>query len=136
MTNNFVNKALLWDGNKLETVTWANDSYKFLSKCVSGYIERIENACLEKRGIDAWCNEEGKFNSELEPTLGLSSNGSIYDVVVGNVVFTRFNDEGETISLTNDDIKYVKHLLNNENSTFCIYGTKVLPCLNYDEGGC
>ena len=125
------NKALVWNGVNLTEHVYV-DSYEFLHSAVDGYIEHIPTE-LEKFNIDVWCNEEGKLRG-LEPTLLLTHNGVVYDTVVGNVVFTRFNDEGETLPLTKDDIKRIATVFNKAD--YYIVGTelgtfKSIPAISY-----
>lgn len=66
--------------------------------------------------IDIWLDEEGKLKG-FAPTLGLSENGEMFDFAVGPVVFTRCNDDGETIPLQETDIPLIeKYVLVNRIS--------------------
>ena len=77
-----------------------------------------------------WCNEEGKFDNDLEPTMALTCDGKIYDYLVGNLVFTRTDGKGNTTTLTDDDVKYITSLI--EKAPFTInYG--VVKCLDYEK---
>lgn len=102
-----MNKAMTFDGKELKTIEWENDSYKLISTHVGGYIERIPITALDEKNIDMWCNEEGKLIG-LEPSIALTHNGDIVDMIMGNVVLTKTDGNGETISLTDDDIDFVK----------------------------
>lgn len=71
---------------------------------VGGYIEMVT---LEE-GIDLVCNEEGKLQ-------GLPANRVIpelRDTIRGDFFISRHDDEGETIDLTDEDVKkYTKRFL-------------------------
>jgi len=111
-----MNKGLVFDGKNFDVKTWNDgDSYEFLRENVDGYIEHLNVPKLDERKIDIWLNEEGKLIG-LEPTIMLSSDGELVDYIVGPVVFTRYSDDGETLSLADGDVDYIKNLL----SHYCI----------------
>ena len=122
-------KAIIYDGKKLIEKEWENDSYDFLRESVEGYIERIPLRDLDERNIDMWCNEEGKFR-DLETTILLNYDGKIYDNVVGNVVFTK-NKDGETIGLTDDDIKYIKNKFMDDGYYIDLKNNKMIQVLDF-----
>jgi hypothetical protein len=65
------------------------------------YIELVHIPELAAQGIDLYVNEEGKFN-------GCEPNFSIYDgrdIVMGPVFFVSSNEEGETVGLTDAQVK-------------------------------
>lgn len=100
-------------------VAKADDSYNFLRDTVEGYIERVPLDSLGE--IDMWCNEEGKLIG-LDPSIVLMHKNRAYDVVVGNVVFTRHDGEGETISLTDKDIEFIKKKFDDDGKIVTGYG--------------
>lgn len=103
------NKAMIYSSNKLELATYdSKKSYEFIRGAVDGYIERIPLREFDKRHIDVWCNEEGKLRNDLDYTALLVYEGNPYDVVVGSLVFTRSTKGGKTVSLTDDDIEFIK----------------------------
>lgn len=122
-------KAMIYDGKKLIETEWENDSYDFLSESVDGYIERIPLRDLDKRNIDMWCNEEGKFMG-LETTIMLNFDGKIYDNVVGNVVFTK-NKNGKTIGLTDDDIVFIKNKFMDNGYYIDLKNSKMIQVLDF-----
>ena len=65
-------------------------------KIVGGYIEHFEDTVS---GIHFFCNEEGKM-------LGMAPNVILLngDVVVGTIFAVRCDDEGEFVSLTDEDV--------------------------------
>lgn len=72
-------------------------------RLVGGYIE-----CLRvTEEIDLWLNEEGKLD-DLEPNFGLVRGDQILDIIVGDVFFASHDSEGETISITEEQIAHVK----------------------------
>ena len=77
-----------------------DNTLKELQSIVGGYIEvvNIGNNCI------IICNEEGKILN-LKPNI-LFGN----DVIVGTIIFSKFNDEGEFISLDDEDIEFIKNI--------------------------
>lgn len=75
-----------------------------MQKLVGGYIEMVT---LEE-GIDLVCNEEGKLQ-------GLPANRDIpelRDTIRGDFFISRHDEEGETVDLTDADVKkYTKRFL-------------------------
>ena len=92
-------------GENPQTVDLQGDSLSALQGVVGGYIETVHHEALEENGITAWANEEGLY-------LSLSPNLVVYgQPIVGPVVFTGHNDEGETIGLTEDQEAIVQAFL-------------------------
>lgn len=91
---------------------------EFLQKCVGGWIEHYQlSRDLEEMFIDCWINEEGKI-LDLEPTFQLCTNdGGVLDYILGNVVFTSFDNEGETYPLSSMQAERVQEWLNTLEQT-------------------
>lgn len=73
----------------------------------SSNIECVYVPELAEDGIDLWVNEEGKFN-------GCKPNFSLFggqDVAFGPVFFSSSDDEGETVSLSDAQVKTVMEWL-------------------------
>ena len=98
---------------KIETKDVDSIELEFLQKIVGGYIEipSISRKFNENR-INVVMNEDGKFKN-LYTSILLLSNGRIIDYIKGNVIFCSHDDDGETIGLTDEQIKIVKSELNN-----------------------
>ena len=98
------------DGNNYES------TYELLSKNVEGSIECIRwIEPFAKRGIDLWINDEGKL-LDLDLSLGIKKDGSIIEILNGNIVFGRYNYEGETLPLNEEDIIFIKKTLQEEHA--------------------
>jgi len=70
---------------------------KSMQQLVGGFIQMVPIS----DGIELVCNEEGKF-------AGLPVNFKLgMDRIVGDVFFTRTDDEGEPASLTDEDLSYL-----------------------------
>lgn len=109
-------KALTRKQNEDYKVIQVDDlDLEFLQQSVGGYIERVAfDEEFNRRNIDMWINEEGKFNGNFKPTFIVVEKeepGKILDIIMGDVVFTSSNEEGETIGLNDVQIQYIKSKL-------------------------
>lgn len=81
-----------------------------LQKIVGGYIEfPFLGNKFKDNVIDVIINEEGKFIEGLKPEIAIVSEkvGNILDIAYGNCVFASHDKEGNTIALTDEQIKVV-----------------------------
>lgn len=92
--------------NTTEGIIEIENSLEAEQKFVGGYIEviRIGN------GIDLVCNEEGKIN-RLQPTVAWIAEGKIIDIICGECFLCRHNDEGDFVSIKDEDIEYIQSKL-------------------------
>lgn len=95
-------KALLCEVGCEPKVIEYEDTLENMQELVGGYIEAIT---LDDDGATLWCNEEGKYNGMLPNRPLYDSKGNVADILYGNIFITGSNDEGETISLTEEQIK-------------------------------
>lgn len=73
---------------------------------VGGYIEVY---CIGNK-LDVVCNDEGKING-LEYRVAHIEDGSIVEVIAGDCFVCRHNDEGEFVSIKDEDVEYIKEKL-------------------------
>lgn len=73
-------------------------SLENMQALVGGYIECINIG----KGLDLWCNEEGRING-----LPMIMDPIIDDFIAGDYFFARHDNEGNTISLTDDDVRHI-----------------------------
>lgn len=102
-------KVLVLSNGKLETKEIGN-RLEDLQEIVGGYIEiPFLSETLYEKGIDVIINEEGKLIDGLKPEIAIvnEKQGNILDLVYGNCIFTSHDDEGETVGLTEEQIKVV-----------------------------
>lgn len=129
-----MNKALILRANSnygLTEMTYNDgESYEFLRNAVGGYLQLVPNTYFDEKGIDLWCNEEGKLN-DLPCCAALVSENKVFDIVVGNIVFTRANDMGETVSLTDEDIDYIKDWYNSTTWHVDLARGLMIPIITY-----
>jgi hypothetical protein len=87
------------------------DVLKYLQSVVDGYIEPVGLG----DGLTMWVNEDGLYRSDLKPNdyaglLGAMRRGMMSHLV-GNVVITRDDEDGNTVSLTEGDVKHLVTIL-------------------------
>ncbi len=68
----------------------------------------IVTRCFNGQWLDVYCDEEGLFKEHNETAIiTMDSKNTIVEHIVGNVFIVSHDDEGETISLTDEQIKAV-----------------------------
>ena len=87
-----------------------NNTLEALQEIVGGYIEIpfLSEVFLENE-IDIIINEEGKFIEGLNPEIAIVRKGDnqIVDIVYGNCIFASHDEQGETVSLSDEQIKVI-----------------------------
>lgn len=102
-------KVLVLSNGQLEEKE-INNTLDELQKIVGGYIEfPLLGGVFKKHNIDTIINEEGKFIEGLKPEIALIDGNTkkILDVVYGNCIFASHDEKGNTIGLTDKQIKVV-----------------------------
>ena len=75
--------------------------------CVGGYIEVISIDGV----IDLICNEEGKILHLPVNRALIDDNDEVLDVIVGDILVVRNNDEGDFVDVHENDLEIItKHL--------------------------
>jgi hypothetical protein len=103
-------KAVVYktSGVKVVVEFEVGDSYNLLSSTVGGLIECVG---LPGKNLDMWINEEGKYVSEYQNPRATAifdeAFGGVDDIIMGDVIFARCNNEGETIGLTDEQVEYL-----------------------------
>jgi len=92
--------------NAMEGFIEIENSLEAEQRFVDGYIEVISIG----NGIDIVCNEEGKIN-HLQPTVAWIEDGEVIEIICGNCFLCRYNDEGNFVSIKNEDVEYIKFKL-------------------------
>ena len=85
-----------------------------LQKIVGGYIEiPFLSKVFRDNAIDMIINEEGKFIEGLKAEIAIvnEEKGNILDIVYGNCIFASHDNEGNTIGLTEEQVKVVEEEL-------------------------
>lgn len=82
-----------------------DDTLAWLQAKVEGYITTVYAEALDAAGVTCWANDEGLL-------IGQAPNLLVYgQPIVGPVVFTGHDDEGETVGLTEAQEKAVAAFL-------------------------
>lgn len=95
-----------------------SDKLEDLQSLVDGHIEHLTFEGLNDHYIDCWINEEGKLKG-MKPSLAYTHAGQIVDIVVGPLVFTRYDDFGETYGLTDLDLNTIAQWINDKPLMSC-----------------
>lgn len=74
------------------------DKLETYQAIVGGYIEHFHTS---NRGVDYFCNEEGKLK-KMQPNVVVRGQQ-----IVGPIFAVRSDEEGEFISLTEDDLECI-----------------------------
>ena len=74
--------------------------------------------------LDIYCDDEGLFKANNKPSILTFSNGELVEQIVGNAFIVAHNDEGDTISLTDEQVQKVMATI-----TTVIYKFKKLKVL-------
>ena len=102
---NYIRVVLVEAGNpQIKIIDKWEHSLDTVQQFVGGYIQpiRVTNS------ITMWLNEEGKMQ-QLEPNfLFVNKEGTPLDTVVGNVLIAGTDDEGDDISLTDEEIELLQ----------------------------
>jgi hypothetical protein len=103
--------AVIVEVGKLPRLVKVENSLEAFQSLVGGYIEvvRMEN------GVDAIINEEGKLE-DLEPNIALMYEGKMYDYIAGTAVLVAHDSEGETVSLTQQQVSSIQLQLIGERA--------------------
>jgi hypothetical protein len=99
---------LIRPGNVPEVIEF-KEGYKELQRLVEGNFEMP--ALFDD--VDVVLNEEGKFNGS-DPNRLLYYKGQLIDILFGNIVIVDANEEGETISLSEEKINKYMKIFSNE----------------------
>ena len=109
-------KVLVLSNNKFEEREIEN-TLEALQEIVGGYIEiPFLSRVFNDNGIDVIINEEGKFIDGMNPEIAIvdGETKDILDIVMGNCIFASHNDEGDTVGLTEAQMKIVMRELHME----------------------
>lgn len=99
-------------------------SYENMKEIVGGWLEAFTLRHDGDRTITIWLNEEGKLIG-LKPNLAVVKDGELIDVIVGDILITATNAEGETVGLNDEELDYVKNVINLNQSV--IIGDMFIP---------
>lgn len=94
------------------------EDYKGMQRFVNGNIERVIIPFrIDDINYDVYVNEEGLFTEKL-PSMVLYHKGEIHNVIKGNFFISKANEEGESVSLSEDEIMNVREYVARNTHTF------------------
>lgn len=85
-----------------------------LQAAVGGLIEAINvRGWRDGRCITIWVNEEGKLKS-LPPNFAIirKDDDELLDIVMGDIIITSADEEGNTVGLTDEELQVLKVYFN------------------------
>ena len=125
-------KIMTFDGTSTEVrhLQEDEDAYEVSRDFIGGYLELVAMPDLNEHDIDMFCDEEGKLKG-LKPTIILVNGRMYLDTIVGNVVFSKHDDEGNTISLDDEDIKLIRDKFDNDG--FMFIGDDMVQVFDMEE---
>ena len=104
-------------GSKKIKYEYVEDTLGTYQDAVGGLIEHV--SLTPELGL--YLNEEGKI-FDLEPSLLITKEGEALDVIAGNCLFVKADDEGRNISLTQEDEDYIEdHIAYDEDMEILEY---------------
>lgn len=86
-----------------------DDDYKVYYDLINCRCFDIANRNVGGTRFDIYCDDEGLFNPRPHIS-GAKQNedGSIEPMLVGNLVFTHSDNEGNTVGITEEDVETIK----------------------------
>lgn len=95
-------KVLIKDVGKPARIGTIDNALQAMKDIVNGYIEAV----YVTDNIMLICNEEGKICNL--PLNFIIDNKLLTDGIHGNVFFTKVNEDGDNVSLNDNDIKCIE----------------------------
>ena len=94
------------------------EDYKGMQSFVDGLIERVVIPFrVNDTDYDVYVNEEGMF-LDNPPSIVLYFEGKVHNVIKGNFFISKVDDEGESVSLTDDEIMAVREYIARNTHSF------------------
>lgn len=117
-------KGVLVSNGEVKEYELEYNSYKDYYKVLNCDTFDIQTRKFGDEWLDIYCDDEGLFKENNKPSVLTFANGELVEQIVGNVFIVSHDDEGETISLTDEQIKKVM-----ETVAVVIYKLKRLKVL-------
>lgn len=110
-------------------------SYEMKRDIIGGLLEAVHlPEEIEKRNITMYVNEEGKLLQDSNlPTVVLSKDENILDILFGNVVIVKYDySEDQEYSLTIEDINFLENYLYKKQTILTLNQKQlILPMIEY-----
>lgn len=95
------------EGTKPRKHTLELNSYKDFYPLLECDTFEIVTRCFNGHWLDIYCDDEGLFKHNEVSIITTNSKGKIVERIVGNAFIVSHDNNGETISLTDEEIKAV-----------------------------
>lgn len=126
-------KVLVYSNGE-KKITEIKNHFKEFQNLVDGYFEvSYLSKKLSEQGICIYINEEGKL-LDLEPSILIVKDNQLLDYLVGTCVFTAYDGNGETISLSEEQILFLEQNVFNRIAVINFddrQKTYQLPCIEF-----
>lgn len=100
-------KGVLVANNEIKEFEFEYNNYKDFYPLLNCSTFDIQTREFNGEWLDIYCDDEGLLKTNPKPSILTFSNGELVEQIVGNVFIVSHDDEGETISLTDEQIKKV-----------------------------
>lgn len=92
-----------------------NVSLATMQREIDGFVELANfDRELKDAKIDMFCDEEGKLKESCMPELAIiDKDGGLQDIIAGNIVFAGESPHGETIGLSEQQLRVLREKLYN-----------------------
>lgn len=96
---------------------------------INSPLDCIQRTIGSKR-YDIWLDDEGLFNQNADGTIGsIAINTTWEEFLAGNLIIANHDEEGYTLSLSDEDIENVKkHISIMREDTTIAYNTNIGLC--------
>lgn len=112
-------RALLWNHKTFEEVTLDPNSETPIYQQVNELID-ARTMTLQKfnEDIEAYVDDEGLLVDEpIYGAIWVYPTGKVIQGIGGKILFVNHNEQGETIDLTYEQMKRIKHLMKHQIPT-------------------
>ena len=109
-------KALLWDHQEFQEIELKNTDDKPMFEQVNELLDsRCMDALVLNDDLEIYCDDEGLLKPYPKfSIMWYNEKGRLIQGIGGKVIFVNHNEEGATISLTDEQIKLIKELPTKE----------------------
>lgn len=94
-------------GTEPKIYNFEHNNYEDFYPLLECDLFEIQNRNFNGINADIYCDEEGKFKDNNQPSIITMNNKDVVEVFVGSVFICKHNEEGETISLTDEECEKI-----------------------------
>lgn len=111
------------EGTKPRVYELEYNTYKDFYPLLECDTFEIPSRKFNGKWLDIYCDEEGLFKGKNPSVVTLDNGQQVVEVILGNVFIVSHNEEGDTISLTDEEIEAVlktQRLIFNDEQIVCV----------------